>query len=140
MLAGKDIGLQINMLNIDEDDRLIADDIIIRQIISHVLSNAGKFTQEGIIYLNARIQSDKFIISVKDNGPGILENLHDKIFTRFYQPNHSLSHVEEGLGLGLAISKGLCEVIDAKIALESDLGKGAVFSVEIPVKMGQRKV
>jgi signal transduction histidine kinase len=138
LLNKKHINLKINTSSLNQKETLIADDIIIRQILSHLLSNAVKYTPEGIISIEAEINRDKFIISIKDNGPGIPKAQQKKIFTRFYQPNHSLNHVQEGLGLGLAISKGLCDVISASISLNSEVGQGATFTIEIPIKLKEK--
>ncbi|MDA3912304.1 MAG: transporter substrate-binding domain-containing protein, partial [Bacteroidales bacterium] len=138
ILDKKQIDIIIKAPNISQEERLIADDIIIRQIISHLLSNAVKYTKDGNIYVDAEIRNDKFIVAIKDNGAGVPKAQQEKIFTRFYQPNHSLSHVQEGLGLGLAICKGLCNVISASITLDPKVRKGAIFTIEIPVKITEK--
>ena len=97
-------------------------------IFSNLIYNAIKYTQnDGLIAISLTKDKDKSILfTVADNGPGIPEEEHNKIFSRFYRLQSDSSR---GTGLGLAIVKKACDVSDAKISLESTLGEGSTFTV-----------
>jgi signal transduction histidine kinase len=102
-------------------------------VVSNLLSNAIKFTPPGgRIEVQAFERGDAVQISVRDTGPGIPSHLHDKIFDRFYQVEESLTRRHEGIGLGLAIVKGMVELWGGQIWVESEVGKGSIFSFTIP--------
>lgn len=102
-------------------------------ILLNLLSNAIKFTPPGgQIQIAARRKNGAFEIQVVDNGVGIAAEDHEKIFSRFYQTEHSLTREHGGMGLGLAITKGLVELLGGEIKVESDKGKGSKFTFIIP--------
>jgi len=124
--------------------RLIIDDNIpplstdagkVRQIIYNFLSNAVKFTTErGRIEIRASMRDDKMVrIAVSDTGCGIAEEDRKKIFEKFRQADGSLTRESAGSGLGLAISKELAALLAGSVGLESEVGKGSTFWVDIPV-------
>jgi signal transduction histidine kinase len=124
--------------------RLIIDDNIpplstdagkVRQIIYNFLSNAVKFTPErGRIEIRASMRDDKMVrIAVSDTGCGIAEEDREKIFEKFRQADGSLTRESAGSGLGLAISKELATLLAGSVGLESEIGKGSTFWVDIPV-------
>jgi two-component system sensor histidine kinase BarA len=124
--------------------RLIIDDNIpplstdagkVRQIIYNFLSNAVKFTPErGRIEIRASMRDDKTVrIAVSDTGSGIAEDDKEKIFEKFRQADGSLTRESTGSGLGLAISKELATLLAGSVGLESEVGKGSTFWVDIPV-------
>ena len=76
-------------------------------------------------------------ISVSDTGPGISEENQTRIFEKFRQLEGSLTRKEPGTGLGLAICKQLSELLAASISVESTLGEGSTFHLDLPVKLGQ---
>lgn len=133
-------------LNMDENvPRFItADEIKLRQILLNIIGNAIKFTDSGTISLSVSTENientkDKVIlkIDVKDTGCGIQEDMVDEVFKPFIQ-NDGIKKVEGGTGLGLAITKKLVEIMHGTITLESELSKGSVFHIAIPVDIAGR--
>lgn len=103
-----------------------------RQIIINLMGNAVKFTSEGHIIVRCRateIVGDRYeiVILVEDLGIGIPENLRNKVFGAFSQVDGSLRRVFGGLGLGLAISKKLCDIMGGLITFDSTEGVGLTF-------------
>ncbi len=106
----------------------------ITQVLTNLISNAIKFTPAGG-EVNVAIRRDSagwLQISVSDTGPGIAPEQADKIFDEFYQLRQPGEKKTGGVGLGLAISKKLVEMHDAKIWVQSGLGKGSIFSFTLP--------
>jgi signal transduction histidine kinase/DNA-binding response OmpR family regulator/ligand-binding sensor domain-containing protein len=109
----------------------------IEKILTNLLSNAFKFTPKGgKINMTAR-QSDKpadkrWTISIADSGIGIAPDKVDKIFDRFYQVDSNTSRNYEGTGIGLSLVRELVKLMNGEIRVESTVGKGSTFFVEIP--------
>jgi two-component system CheB/CheR fusion protein len=116
---------------------IITDPLRLRQIVSNLISNALKFTEEGYIEFGYEVQ-DQIVIFVKDTGIGINEEETKIIFERFKQAGHS-SKKHEGTGLGLAISKGLAELLEGKISVASKPAKGSEFYFTFPFKQSDHK-
>lgn len=106
----------------------------ISQILTNLLNNALKFTQEGSIEFGYQIERDKIVWYVKDTGIGIPENEQKKIFERFYQANLPIAQLKGGSGLGLSIVKNLVELMEGHIWVESTPGKGSTFYFTIPYR------
>lgn len=104
-----------------------------RQIIRNLLSNAMKFRKETISILIG-IESGILYISVKDDGKGISKDYHKKIFETYFQLGNERDQCVRGHGLGLAGSLILVEDMGGKMKIESDEGKGATFTVSIPLE------
>jgi len=123
-------------VNIDPDipNTLVADDQRLTQVIVNLLSNAHKFTREGgAISLSANlVERDnigvKIRIDVTDNGIGISPEQRERIFNSFEQAENDTTRKYGGTGLGLAISKNIIDLMGGYIWLESEVGKGSVFS------------
>lgn len=109
----------------------------VQQILYNLLSNAIKFTPEsGRIQIAAAMCDDTTVrISITDTGPGVSKEDQEKIFEKFYQLDGSITRKGEGTGLGLAICKQLADLLAASIHLESTLGKGSTFSLDLPVNL-----
>ncbi len=117
-------------------ENIIGDPIRLNQILTNFISNAIKFTDEGEVRFKVELLSKeennarlKFIVS--DTGIGISKEDHDKIFNDFEQADKGSDRVYMGTGLGLAIVNRLVELQNGKIYLESDVGEGATFFVEL---------
>ena len=107
-------------------------------IVTNVLSNAIKFTPlhgKIVVHLNSILINEKkyFQIKIKDNGVGIAKGEIPNIFNRFYQGDNSYSRKKGGTGIGLALTKEFVELMGGIISVESELGKGSVFTIKIPV-------
>lgn len=112
----------------------------INQILNNLINNAIKFTHQGKIHLDVRLQARieetvYVVFEIRDSGIGIPGEKLDKIFDPFYQVYvHGHEH-SGGTGLGLAIVKGLVDLLNGHITVQSTLGEGAVFSVELPLQI-----
>ena len=113
---------------------LEADRLRIKQVLVNLLSNAVKFTPEaGLIRVTARANGSNAVVSVSDTGIGIAKSEHESIFDKFYQVSATTKGVREGTGLGLAITKHLVEEHGGELSLQSEPGKGSVFTFTIPL-------
>jgi signal transduction histidine kinase len=112
----------------------------VRQILYNFTSNAIKFTPEkGSIRLGASMADDKTVrLSVTDSGCGIAEENLEKIFDKFSQVDGSITRQQSGTGLGLAISRELADLLAASIGVKSQVSKGSVFWVDLPVITAQQ--
>ena len=132
---------QIFTVNMDTaiPNILVADDQRLTQVIINLLSNSCKFTPEGghisfLASLEKHNDTDATIkISVSDDGIGISPEQQERIFNSFEQAESSTTRKYGGTGLGLAISKNIIELMGGRIWLESDVGKGSIFSFVITV-------
>jgi len=105
----------------------------LRQVLTNLVGNAFKFTQEGYIEFGYRIPDNGFIeFYVKDTGIGIPDDKINLIFERFVQADYSRSRKYSGSGLGLAISRGFIELLGGKMWAESEVNTGSVFYFTIP--------
>jgi signal transduction histidine kinase/ActR/RegA family two-component response regulator len=107
----------------------------IKQIINNLLSNAIKFTPEkGQIdfFITYDKESDSITVMVKDTGPGISPERQKDIFSPFVQEKDTTSKEYGGTGLGLSISRQLAVLLGGKLWLESEVGKGSAFYVQLP--------
>lgn len=126
-------------LDWNKDLMVVGDATRVEQILRNLLSNADKFTQHGHIQLKASLveQSDKDITlscQVIDSGIGINANQINRLFEAFEQLDNSSSKSFGGTGLGLVITRKLCELMGGSIYVKSELGKGSCFSFTIKLK------
>src|SRR5262249_28340465 len=105
------------------------------QVFWNLLSNSAKYTDpNGRIDVSARCDETEVVISVRDNGIGIPPESRDKLFTMFSQLDHSLERSQGGLGLGLALVKGLTEMHGGWVEVQSaGIGQGSEFAVHLPL-------
>jgi signal transduction histidine kinase len=125
-------------LQTDENIPLLVTDAgKVQQILYNFLSNAVKFTPpRGRIEVRAKMLDERMVrISVADTGCGIAEADKAKIFEKFRQLDGSLTRESPGSGLGLAISRELAAMLAGSIGLESEVGKGSTFWLDIPVTL-----
>ena len=113
----------------------------IERIMLNLLSNAIKFTDPGgKIEVAIYDRKEKILISVKDSGIGIPEDMLDKIFDHFTQVDTTLRRKAEGSGIGLFLVKSLVEIQGGTISVKSQYGKGSEFLIELPVKLIDNEV
>jgi PAS domain S-box-containing protein len=114
--------------------RLIADPLRLAQVLSNLLTNAAKYTDpEGQIQLRVERQEESVVISVKDSGIGIAAEAKANLFEMFSQVKSTQDRSEGGLGIGLALAKGLIDLHGGKIeARSAGLGFGSEFVVRLP--------
>ncbi len=127
----------------DVDDKtanFISDEIKIIQILSNLIGNALKFTQEGGVIFGYNLRRNELEFFVNDTGIGIPVELHQVIFERFRQAEGSAMRQYGGSGLGLSISKAYVELLGGKIWLVSEPGKGSTFFFTIPYKNTEKSL
>jgi signal transduction histidine kinase len=114
---------------------IIGDEKRIEQVALNLLSNAFKFTETGCIKLHVSADPDQQVwtLAVSDTGIGIPPHAMDIIFEEFRQVDGSSTRTYKGTGLGLAISRHLVHLMNGRIAVESQLGKGSLFTVTLPL-------
>ena len=113
---------------------IIADSRRVRQVLLNLVSNAAKFTDQGFIRVEARVEGDFVTISVSDSGIGIPPEKLPHIFEAFTQVDASPSRKYGGTGLGLTISKSFVELHGGRIWVESEVGKGSRFTFTLPIQ------
>lgn len=118
----------------------IGDAVRIRQILSHLIGNAMKFTNWGEVHVVASVEpgeADSFClsVSVRDTGIGIPLDQLNLIFDSFRQIDSGLSRTYAGLGLGLALAQKLARLMHGEISAISDEGKGSTFSLRLPLRL-----
>ncbi|WP_186278783.1 ATP-binding protein [Lysinibacillus sp. BW-2-10] len=111
---------------------VVADENRLRQILYNLIDNAIKYTSHGEIVISAIQDDDKLIISVKDSGIGIPSEQLPTIFNNYERGNH-LDDEQEGMGLGLSITKDLVDLQGGQIWVDSKLGEGTTFSFSLPI-------
>ena len=110
------------------------DDVRISQVLTNLVENAVKFSEENTtILIEAKANGEEVVVSVADEGTGIHSDLQQKIFDRFFQGNGRRTGRRKGTGLGLAICRGIVEAHGGEIWVESEPNKGARFSFSLPV-------
>jgi signal transduction histidine kinase len=109
-----------------------ADESRVRQVLLNLYSNATKFTEKGAITLVVRKEDAGVRISVKDTGKGIAPQFHESIFEEFKQADPNGRDPRSGAGLGLAISRHLLGLMEGRIWVESEVGKGSTFHFILP--------
>src|SRR5690606_18917337 len=124
------------------DNPVLGDPFRIRQILTNLIGNAYKFTNEGFIKVEARAISEsngnyQTLIQVTDSGIGIKKEKQEHIFKEFTQAEDHTDKKYGGYGLGLTISKKLTELLGGKIGLKSEAGKGSTFSLKIPFEISK---
>ena len=131
-IGEKDIELKTNFA-VDLPDILYGDSGKIKQIITNILTNAAKYTEQGEIDFTVNCLNNKdkckLIISVRDTGRGIKQEQIDKLFTKFQRLDEDKNTTTEGTGLGLAITKRLVEMMGGKIVVQSEYGEGSIFTI-----------
>ncbi len=117
----KDINLQFDIDEVFEQN-ITSDAFRIKQILSNLIGNAYKFTENGFIKVSAKTNSDrkKVTISIEDSGIGIEESKQELIFEEFTQANDSIEKKYGGTGLGLTISRKIAEILGGTLTLKSN--------------------
>ncbi|PEL04203.1 two-component sensor histidine kinase [Bacillus sp. AFS017336] len=128
-IVEKNINMHVNLSKID----VIGDEALLNQVWMNLITNSIKFTpNDGDIFINAKQENDKVIIKVQDTGIGISDEEQMHIFERFYKADKSRDRTTVGNGLGLSIVKKIVEMHNGIVYVESELGQGSLFIVELP--------
>ncbi len=134
---GKQIGLGCHIAP-DVPSKALVDPDRLRQVMLNLVGNAIKFTETGGVMVDLAMKTSAagsaLAITVSDTGPGMNRRELDRLFREFEQADSSRTRRHGGAGLGLAISKRIVEAMDGTIAVESEPGRGSVFTVTIPLR------
>jgi signal transduction histidine kinase len=117
----------------------LGDEQRLTQVLLNLVGNAIKFTDTGEVRVSASSAGGHFAVSVMDTGPGIPEEHQSRIFDQFHQVDSSNTKAKGGTGLGLAIAKQIVDMHGGRIWVESALGKGSTFQMELPIRAEFRK-
>jgi two-component system phosphate regulon sensor histidine kinase PhoR len=129
-----DKGAEIEIMDNTTDPWIMADRDYIVIVITNLLDNAIKYSKVPRIVITTTNEGHKMILSVKDNGIGIEKNQIGKLFRKFFRVREGESQGSKGFGLGLAFVKKIVHAHKGKIRVESEPGKGSVFTIELPIK------
>ncbi|HSN89947.1 MAG TPA: PAS domain-containing protein, partial [Anaeromyxobacteraceae bacterium] len=138
-------GLTFETVRLGEvPDRVVADEGKVRQVLTNLLGNAVKFTERGGIVLRTSSGKDgagqlRLAVEVEDTGPGIGEEDLGRLFQHFEQ-TASGRQVQAGTGLGLAISRAHARLVGGDVTVTSQVGRGSVFRLEVPVQVTAESV
>lgn len=109
------------------------DDERLRQVLTNLLSNAIKYSPDGgTIRIGGRVESDRVVVTVRDEGQGLPPDELEKVFDRFYRADTPATRRAPGAGLGLFLSKAIVEAHGGQIWASSESGRGAMFSFSLP--------
>ena len=117
----------------------LGDDQRLTQVLLNLVGNAIKFTDAGEVRVSATTVNTHFAVSVADTGRGIPKEHQARIFEQFHQVDSSNTKAKGGTGLGLAIAKQIVEMHGGRIWVESTLGKGSNFHMELPIRAEIRR-
>ncbi|OIQ00072.1 MAG: hypothetical protein AUK35_05440 [Zetaproteobacteria bacterium CG2_30_46_52] len=110
---------------------VISDAVLLESVLQNLLSNAIKYTDKGKVSIFCGVQGDQVMIRFQDTGIGIADSDKESIFDEFFQVTNPERDRKKGLGLGLAIVKRTCALLGHELSVESELGKGSVFSLSL---------
>ncbi|TIX51119.1 PAS domain S-box protein [Alteraurantiacibacter aquimixticola] len=128
-------------LEMDDDvpRRIMGDDLRLRQILSNLVGNAVKFTNEGGVRVSAHVAGENLVIAVADTGIGIAEEAQAGVFDEFVQVRNSERSIAVGTGLGLPIARRLAEAMEGTLELESEEGVGTTFTLSLPCRAAEEE-
>jgi signal transduction histidine kinase len=112
----------------------VGDESRLTQVLLNLVGNAIKFTDAGEVCISAATKNGSFVVRVSDTGPGIAHAELDRIFDKFHQVDSTSTRTKGGTGLGLAIAKEIIEMHGGRIWVESIVGRGSTFCMELPVR------
>src|ERR1700751_1051723 len=112
----------------------LGDEQRLTQVLLNLVGNAIKFTDTGEVRVTAEAVGGHFAVRVVDTGPGIPEQERTRIFEQFHQVDDSNTKTKGGTGLGLAIAKQIVEMHGGRIWVDSTVGKGSPFQMELPIR------
>jgi signal transduction histidine kinase len=125
----KDLELRVHPSSLT----LFSDPALLFRILSNLVMNAIRYTQQGGVLIGVRRYKDHAAIQVWDTGIGIPADQQDKVFEEFYQLHNPERDRRKGLGLGLATVRRIANLMDHRLTMRSRLNKGTLFSIEVPL-------
>jgi signal transduction histidine kinase/CheY-like chemotaxis protein len=125
--------VELEFIEPKADVQLETDHGKVAQVLRNLVSNALKFTERGSVRVSARLDGERISLSVEDTGIGIAGSDMDRIFEEFGQIDSPLQKRVKGTGLGLPLSRRLAELLDGELRVESEPGKGSIFTLTMPL-------
>jgi two-component system, sensor histidine kinase and response regulator len=138
-MAADEKGLEfIYDAHVDMPSKAVGDPIRLKQLIHNLLDNAVKFTDRGSTTLKAKMKAGGptgalLVLEVRDQGKGIPQEQIEAIFQSFTQADGSTTRIHGGTGLGLTITRRLVDLMDGRIEVDSQIGVGTAFHIEVPL-------
>jgi signal transduction histidine kinase len=134
-------GLELTTSYADDVPKtLLGDQQRLQQILVNLINNAIKFTPEGEVNIHIYCpDAEHWALQISDTGRGIPEDAVDYIFEPFRQVDGSVTRSHKGIGLGLSIVKQLVDLMEGSITVESQVGEGSTFRIELPVIIPQKE-
>lgn len=111
----------------------VGNELSIEQILSNLVGNALKYAPLSAVHMKVEERPERLMIRVIDEGPGIPPEHLERIFDRFERLDHN--HVQAGTGLGLYISRQLARAMNGQLTVESEIGRGATFTLDLPAEV-----
>ena len=141
--AGGVVNLVHHTLEVSLPQRTVyldADLTRLAQVFGNLLTNSAKYTPPGgRIWVSAVVRSSEVAVSVRDNGIGIPAESLPNIFDMFSQVDRTFERSTGGLGIGLALVKGLTEMHGGKLAIQSEVGRGTIVTITLPLRFGGQR-
>ena len=135
-MYAKEKGLEL-ILDVSDDFPcgLYGDGTRIRQISANLMSNAVKYTRSGSVTYSVKYEESNLIIAVIDTGDGMNEETLKSLFVPYHRVDEKKNKAIQGTGLGLYIIKTLCDLMNGSVTVTSEVGKGSVFTVTLPMEI-----
>jgi signal transduction histidine kinase len=111
---------------------ITSDRTLLLRVLTNLVDNANKFTRGGTITLTGAVTPQRVTIAVSDTGAGIPEEALLRVFDEFFQVDMSSTRVQDGLGVGLAVSRRIVRELGGELRVESSEGVGSTFTIELP--------
>ena len=112
---------------------VVSDRVLLERILANLVGNAIRYTEVGRVLVGCRRHGRMLRIMVADTGIGIAPEHHEAIFDEFYRVSDTQSHARHSLGLGLNIARRLSEILGHELGLTSQMGKGTMFHIDVPI-------
>jgi len=119
---------------------IFSDKLRIHQVLLNLVNNSLKFTEKGSVHIEAMCKNNNLIVNVIDTGIGIENEKIQTLFRPFIQIDSGITRKHEGTGLGLSICKKLTTLLNGNISVVSEIGKGSIFTVELPIHLNETPV
>ncbi len=129
----KNIDFRIEYDSVTKQIQCRTDQFMMEQMLEELISNALKFTEKGLVELDISVADGFITMVLSDTGCGIPREHQNRIFDFFRQVDSSSNRKHEGSGLGLSIAKGMTELLGGAISLDSEVGRGTVFTIIVPM-------
>ena len=131
--AASQKGLQLIAHLGNEEVHILTDGFALQRILHHIVDNAIKFTQEGLVWMELKTENEQALLSINDTGIGMSEDFIPKVFDAFVQESAGLSRSYEGMGIGMTIVKRLTELIGGTISASSIRNEGTSITLSFPL-------